>query len=126
MTITFYTFAFAAAAVTWFVHPIELFRQATASPAHIGFSLLYGLFSTIIPYILYTYGLQGTENGTASIIASIEPVVASLIGIILYGEHPSLPTIAGILLVLASIVICNLPGLSRRSQAALTHDCKKP
>ena len=45
--------------------------------------------------------------GTASVIASIEPVVATLVGILIYKEEMSLQNVIGICLVLGSIVLIN-------------------
>ena len=53
-------------------------------------------------------GLKGVENGQASIIASIEPVVATLIGIIWFHEKMSVWVLIGIVLVLTGIVISNI------------------
>ena len=43
------------------------------------------------------------ENGRASVIASIEPVMATVIGILVFGESNSAMTWVGILLVIGSI-----------------------
>ena len=46
-----------------------------------------GIFTSVLPYLLYTAGLSKVESGRASVMATIEPVVASLIGVFLYGEQ---------------------------------------
>ena len=56
------------------------------------------LLSTVAPYILYTKGLANVESGKASIMASIEPVVGTLV----FGE----PISAGVFLGLACILAC--------------------
>ena len=61
-----------------------------------------------LPYFLYTYGLTGLETGKASILASVEPVVATLIGILVFHETLTPVALAGILLVLAAVVLLNL------------------
>ena len=58
-----------------------------------------------LPYLLYTYGLIGIENGKASIMASIEPVVATLCGVFIYNEGLTVMSTVGILLVLSAIVL---------------------
>lgn len=50
----------------------------------------------------------GLENGKASIMASIEPVVATLCGIFIYNEALTVMSAVGILLVLSAIVLLNL------------------
>lgn len=63
------------------------------------------VFSTVLPYIFYTKGLSWVEPGKASIMASLEPVVAALAGILAFGEPISVATVAGIICVLAGVVV---------------------
>jgi drug/metabolite transporter (DMT)-like permease len=70
----------------------------------------------VIPYITYNFGLAGVETGKAAIIASIEPVVATLIGVFVFHEKLTTGNILGIALVLAAIVMCNLPGRETKSE----------
>ena len=61
-----------------------------------------------IPYLLYTYGLTGLENGKASVLASVEPVVASLVGIFIYKETYTFMSVTGVVMVLAAVVLLNI------------------
>jgi drug/metabolite transporter (DMT)-like permease len=85
----------------------NIWRAVSTSPSQTGLIVLYGVFTTVLPYILYTRGLQGVENGQAAIIASVEPVVATILGTVVYRETLSLYEIIGIVLVLGAIVISN-------------------
>ena len=69
--------------------------------------LILGIVCTVVPYLLYTIGLRYVENGRASIIASVEPVTATILGVILYSEKISMMSAVGIILVLAGLIICN-------------------
>ena len=64
--------------------------------------------STVLPYILYTKGLSGLENSTASVIASIEPVTATVIGWIMFDEILDIIQIVGIVLVIGAVVFSNV------------------
>lgn len=75
--------------------------------------LAFATATTILPYLTYTIGLKYVETGKASILASIEPVVATILGILLYGEVISLSGIMGIFMVILSIIICNLQSKSQ-------------
>ena len=66
------------------------------------------ILTTVAPYFAYTLGLSHMEAGKASVIASIEPVVATLIGATIYKEEMTPTGLAGVLLVLASIVLINI------------------
>ncbi|MDO4805317.1 MAG: DMT family transporter [Lachnospiraceae bacterium] len=107
-TINLYTFLFASLACIPLVDAGKIFTVCTSNLSMAVFSVLCGLVTTMVPYIAYNFGLAGVETGKAAIIASIEPVVATLIGAALFGERPGVGNIIGIILVLAAIVLCNL------------------
>lgn len=107
MTITFYTFLFATLTTVFLVDVSSIINIVGTYP-RIG---IYGafmiLFVTLFPYLCYTKGLSGMENGTASVIASIEPVVATVLGILIYKEEMTVENVFGMVLVLVSIVMLN-------------------
>lgn len=103
MTVTVWTFVFAGAASLVLVRPAELSALAQPSMALTAVGLV--VCSTVLPYILYTRGLARVEAGKASILASLEPVVASVAGVVLFGEPMSPLTAAGIVCVLAGVYI---------------------
>lgn len=108
-TITFYTFTFASVGTLFFVDLPKIGVVATENLTHIGLCLALGILGTVVPYLTYTLGLKYVENGTASIIASIEPVTATVLGIILFGEKISVLGILGVIIVLVALAICNMP-----------------
>ena len=103
MTVTVWTFVFAGAASLVLVRPAELAALAQPPMALTAVGLV--VCSTVLPYILYTRGLARVEAGKASILASLEPVVASVAGVVLFGEPMSPLTAAGIVYVLAGVYI---------------------
>ena len=109
LTITLYTFWFSIIGVLPFAEPIHAFSAvAEAGIEGWGMMMLMGIITAVLPYIFYTLGLCGLEAGKASIMASLEPVVATLIGMAAFGEIPSLLSFFGILLVLAGVVLLNV------------------
>ncbi len=114
MTITLYTFLFASAGTFPFVgYPkmVSCFEE-NGKLAWIAVGLI--VWTTVAPYFVYTLGLKYMEAGKASVIASIEPVVATLVGVILYKEEMSATGLVGILLVLGSIALMNISGKKKR------------
>ena len=81
-TISFYTFLFAAICTTFFASPVTVASVVTGSGSSAALAVVFVLVSTVLPYLTYTKGLKSVENGQASIIASIEPVIATLNGIL--------------------------------------------
>ena len=63
------------------------------------------VISTVLPYLLYTNGLAKVESGKASILASLEPVVASFVGILAFGEPVSLMVFLGLGCILACVYV---------------------
>ena len=56
-------------------------------------------------YLLYTWGLERIESSRASILASVEPVVGTLVGIFVYGEALRPAAAAGVALVLGAVAV---------------------
>ncbi|MDR1634383.1 MAG: DMT family transporter [Bifidobacteriaceae bacterium] len=111
LTITFYSFVFGALATM----PVADFSVIAASlgtaPSKVSLLLVtHTLFASVLPYMLFTYGMRFMETGTASILASVDPVCAAVWGLSLYHERPDWVMILGMLLVLAGVAVLNLPG----------------
>ena len=106
-TVNFYSCLLAAigAALIW--NPVPAVTAMFASGSNFGFCVLAGLVTCYLPYFLYTYGLTGLETGKAAILASVEPVVATLIGIFVFHESLTPISCIGILLVLTAVVLLN-------------------
>lgn len=102
ITVTVWTFLFAGPFSLLFLHPSEL---SGMTGSHWLLALGMALFSTALPYLLYTTGLSRVESGKASIMASLEPVVASLTGVLVFGEPLGILTILGVGCVLAGVYI---------------------
>ena len=107
-TINFYSCLLAAlgAALIWGVDGV--FETAAASAQNLGLALGAGVLTCFLPYLLYTYGLTGMETGRASIMASVEPVVATLVGAVVFRESMSVLSYAGVVLVLSAVVLLNV------------------
>lgn len=108
MTITFYTFLLAAAGSVFLCDRTAVFHTAAGSLGMLMFGVAFALVGTVIPYLTYTAGLKNVENGKAAVIASVEPVAATVIGMIVFHENLTVSGTLGMLLVLGGIVICNL------------------
>ena len=78
---------------------------------------LYALIPTAIAYGLYYQGLQSiAESSKVPVISSVEAVVATIIGVLLYQERLSVFGLVGIALVLSSIVVMNVTPKAKRSK----------
>ena len=104
LTMTYWTFVFAGLG--------SLFFWDTAALTAV-FTSLTGLWSglglivvaTVLPYLLYTKGLEGVESGKASIMANVEPVVGALVGVFVFGETLSVWVILGVVCMLCGVML---------------------
>ena len=65
--------------------------------------------STILPYCCYTAGLARMEASRAAVLVAVEPMVATLSGILLFNEHLSFAVSCGILLALSAVLVLQIP-----------------
>ncbi len=108
VTITLYTFVFAAAGVLPFADIPDLADKIGSAPQTLGWAALLAVLITVLPYLLYTLGLKTVEPGKASVMASVEPVTATLVGAAFFSEPLSGAGAAGIGLVIVSLVLLNI------------------
>ncbi len=76
-----------------------------------------GLFPTVIAYLLYTKGLSMIESGKASITATLEPVVATAVGVYLFEEVLTGFQVIGIVLVITAVIILQIRSKERKAVA---------
>ena len=109
-TVTTYTFAFAALGAWLICRPAEMLAKFAAAPDLPGlvfFCFLTALVTAVIPFLAYTLGLQTVEASRAGILATVEPLVATLIGVAVFSEPLTLLSGLGMLLILAAVVLLN-------------------
>ena len=109
-TVTTYTFLFAAAGSWLACGPADIITKFAAADNLTGllfFCVLTGLVTAVIPFLAYTLGLRTVEASRAGILATIEPLVATLVGILFFSESLTLISGMGIVLILAAVVLLN-------------------
>ena len=103
LTVTFYTFLFSS------VSAVPLSNAAAMTPLLNSTSVLLlcgiALVCTVLPYIFYTYGLTGLENSKAAIFVTVEPLVGTLVGILLWHEEITLFKACGILFIFTALLV---------------------
>jgi len=104
LTVTTYTFVFAAAVML----PVSGLWDARELFAHwevVGYCAGFGLFSTVLAYLCYTVALVYIEPGRAAVAATLEPVVATLVGTVVFGEALSGWQIVGMAVIIAAVAV---------------------
>lgn len=108
-TITLYTFFFAAAFSVAACDVRPVVAVMTESVGSVFYALLFALVSCVLPYTFYTLGLKFIRSSTASIVATVEPVVATVVGALWFSEPIGIPFgYLGVALVFLSVVLINI------------------
>lgn len=107
-TLLFYTFLFCAAGCAFFAD-WRAIVVAAAEPSFLPWTLAFGVTTGFLAYLFYSLGLERMESGRASILASFEPLVATLVGVIAFKEALTPLGVAGILLILGAVALLNRP-----------------
>ncbi len=103
--ISTYSYLFAAIFLALFTNP---FAAGLPSMEITVTGFLYALIPTAWAYLLYYQGVQRiAENSRVPVIASVETVVAALLGVLLFGETLGPIHVLGIAMVMGSIGLMN-------------------
>ncbi|MBQ9664420.1 MAG: EamA family transporter [Oscillospiraceae bacterium] len=111
-TVTTWTFLIAGTGSLLISRPADIASKLSAAPSVpgvLGFCLLTALVTAVVPFLAYTLGLRRVEASKAGILATVEPMVATLIGVLVFSEPLTLTSGLGVLLILAAVVLLNLP-----------------
>jgi len=112
-----------AAAAFWLVaNPPWKVAAAHYTPAQWGFLFVFSMVSVLGPFSLYFLGLQHLEPTRAIIASCLEPVFSILLAAVLLGEGVRAIQTLGIVLVLAAIVIVQLPGRGAKERETVVVD----
>jgi len=107
-TVVFYSFFFGWLMLGILTAPWESIASVSGFKFWI-YSIAYGLIPTVGSYLLYMGGLRkNLELSRMPVIASVETVVATLIGVILFKEKLNFINVLGIIFLISSIAMMNL------------------
>lgn len=106
LQINFYGWLLCAATgfALWGFGPAEaMFTTPAVWPACLALVIVSGF----LPSLLYNRALGAVEASKAAMMVSVEPVVATLTGLLAFGESLSLFGAAGVVLVLGAVILLN-------------------
>jgi len=101
----FYSLAFALPPMFLSAVLVDGLSFAAYPPHGWGSVLLLALIPTLLGYYLFTRALQRIESGRASIVSTLEPVLAGLIAFAVFGERLSPLQITGMGLILSGAIL---------------------
>ncbi|WP_099036568.1 EamA family transporter [Lacimicrobium alkaliphilum] len=76
--------------------------------------ILLGILGAGVSFILYIAGLNYTAPAVASVVAMVEPVVASLFGVLILNEHLDALQLCGMALILVAVTTLSIYSNARR------------
>lgn len=91
----------------------------TFEPAAWGAIALLGIFQLGLAYVLFSVGIKHTPPITASLIATLEPLLNPVWVLLNTGEAPGIWAIIGGVIVIVTVAIYNISGLKRSRREAL-------
>jgi len=105
LVVATYNFFFAAAFTLIAARPWTT-TDRLLDPEILLWGFLFGLIPTTIAYILFYSGIQGlTESSKVPVLCSVELVAAAALGVIIFDEHLTFASVAGMAMILFSIVL---------------------
>ncbi|WP_404452432.1 DMT family transporter [Virgibacillus necropolis] len=107
LSITTYTFIVASITLLPFF-PFDTKIHLLMDQTVLFYAFGLGLLPTALAYIVYTYGLNQTEASKASILTTIEPVVATIIGIFVFHEAFSYIQMIGMACIIGAVILIQL------------------
>lgn len=111
-TITFYSMLTGAVALIPFADWGIMVRFVVEAPVgNTIFILINALFTSILPYILYTLSLSYVDAGKVSILAAGgEPSSAMVFGLIFFSEKPTVLSLCGLAVTILALWLLCVPG----------------
>lgn len=89
------------------------------TPNGIALALWLGAVTTALGYLLFGWGLKHLAPTTVSTLTLAEPLLATLLGIIVLGERLSLGTTVGLAGIAAGLVVLSFPSRRKAPHAAV-------
>ena len=105
LTVTLYTLVFSFMFLIPFSGMKSLTALCRANPMILAVAFLMCLVTAVLAQYFFSVGLKLIESGKAAIYGATEPIVGSLVGIIIFREESNLMKIIGIIMVIAAILL---------------------
>lgn len=102
-TASMYSFIFMTLIGAFVSSPRVVFETAEQNPISLMWIFSCGFVTSVLPYLLYAKALRRLPVSTASSLAVVEPLTATMFGFLFFSQIPDSFSIYGTLLVLISV-----------------------
>lgn len=101
-----YCFIFYGLFALMFISVPDFIKTASVNPSYT-YPLIFGigLFTVALPYFLYTIALKHIPVGTASALGIVEPMTATIFGVVFFGDNLTIYSVCGIILILGVVFL---------------------
>lgn len=113
ITASFWMQAFSTLLVLPFCLPVLMGVAALADPALSGLLVFHSLTSSVLCLLLWYAGLLKAPAGIAGIFTSFLPATSAVLAVLVLGEHFTQFHLAGLALMLSSILLATWPSRAR-------------
>jgi drug/metabolite transporter (DMT)-like permease len=119
---TLVAYGYGIAALFWCIvqNPVETFAALTAKGLWLH-GVMFALFSTLIPFLLFMQGLKYVSPTGAAIASTSETVTASLFAFFFLNERLAEGQIFGAVLILAAVILLILSSRQARVESDVVH-----
>lgn len=107
LVITTYTFIVASVVLL----PFFSYQKHAAlllTPSVLLYAFGLGFLPTAVAYLIYTYGLKQTEASNASLLTTVEPVVATLVGVFMFQEDFHFLQVLGMISIIGAVILIQI------------------
>ena len=115
-TMTFYTLLLTLAGSALITDMKGAFAVASSESWVAGLAVFTGFLNTLLPCLLFNWGVKRMEAGQASLLSASEPAVGAILGVLILHESCDFMKVAGIILILAAIVILSTEEEKKKPQ----------
>ncbi len=115
------TIAFFAFCLILFLFTDNDKAASVVTSSDIGWFLLLGSVGAGISFIFYMIGIRWTAPTTASMVVMVEPVIASLFGVLLIGDHLTIIQLLGMVLILVTITVLSVKQSTEKGRQCRLH-----
>jgi DME family drug/metabolite transporter len=92
------------------LQPLDIVARALTAPIILFWLLMLGLIPTLVGGVAFNAALRRIPASDASIVATLEPVIAALLGWTFLGEQLEAPQLLGAGLILTAVMILQREG----------------
>ena len=107
-TITFYMFLFSTIGAFFISKGWNIPKKVAAEPISIWYFIGFAALPTTLAYIVYTVGLKTVSAGKASMLSTVEIIVATVVGLAVFGDDIGVLGYIGMVVTVLSLVFLQL------------------